>query len=235
MRGASLISPRSLTDEIAARSVELRRRIAERTDRDVRIVCVTKGHPIDVARAAFAAGFEDLGENYAQDLLRKADGWQEPRPRWHFIGRLQSNKVRSLTPVVSLWQSVDRESVATEITRRAPGARVLVQLDLAGLPDRGGCQPDDAPALVRRCTELGLDVGGLMGVGVPGPPEGSRPGFRLLGRIADDLGLPIRSMGMSADIDVAVEEGSTMVRIGSQLVGPRPDRPASNTLRRNTP
>jgi len=196
---------------------------------------VTKGHPIEVARAAFATGFEDLGENYAQDLVRKADGWQEPLPRWHFIGRLQSNKVRSLTPVVSLWQSVDRESVATEIARRAPGAGVLVQLDLAGLADRGGCRPDDAPALVRRCTELGLDVQGLMGVGVPGPPEGSRPGFRLLGRIADDLGLPIRSMGMSADLDVAVEEGSTMVRIGSQLVGPRPERPPSNTPRRNTP
>jgi uncharacterized pyridoxal phosphate-containing UPF0001 family protein len=123
--------------------------------------------------------------------------------------------------VVDLWQTVDRESLAIEVAKRAPGAAVLVQLDLAGLPGRGGCVPDEAPALVRRCAELGLQVRGLMGVGAPGPPESARPGFRLLDRMADDLGLEERSMGMSGDLDVAVEEGSTLVRVGTALVGPR--------------
>lgn len=99
---------------------------------------------------------------------------------------------------------------------------MLVQLDLAGLPGRGGCDPATAPELVRRCSELGLDVRGLMGVGVPGTPEDSRAGFRLLDTLATDLGLTERSMGMSGDLQVAVEEGSTLVRVGTALVGPRP-------------
>jgi PLP dependent protein len=209
-------------EQIAARGRDLRRRIGERTDRDVRIVCVTKGHPLEVALAARDAGFDDLGENYAQDLVAKASAWDGPDPRWHFIGRLQSNKVRSLAGLVTLWQSVDRASVAAEIARRAPGAGVLVQVDLAGLAGRGGCPPEEAAPLVGRCAELGLDVEGVMGVGVPGPAEASRPAFRSLRRLADDLGLSVVSMGMSGDLEIAVEEGSTMVRVGSSLVGPRP-------------
>jgi pyridoxal phosphate enzyme (YggS family) len=209
----------------------LRRRIAARADREVTIVCVTKAHPPEVAAAALLAGFRDLGENYAQELRAKAPDLAafateqgiEP-PQWHFIGRLQTNKVRLVADSVALWQSVDRASLAEQIARRAPGAAVLVQLDLAGLPDRGGCPPEEAPALVERCRSLGLDVRGLMGVGPPGDPELARPGFRQLVALADELGLPERSIGMSADLDVAVEEGATIVRVGSALVGPRPPR-----------
>lgn len=217
-----------LTAAIAARLAQLRRRIAELTDRDVRIVAVTKGHPAEVAAAAFEAGCVDLGESYAQELLAKrrelAEAGIELPVRWHFVGRLQSNKVRQLAGVVDLWQSVDRESLAREIARRAPGARVLVQLDLAGLPGRGGCPPEEGPALVRACRDLGLDVVGLMGVGPPGPPELSREPFARLVRLADELELPERSIGMSGDVEVAVEAGATMVRVGSALVGPRPPR-----------
>lgn len=216
-----------LVERIAVRGDELRRRIAERTDADVRIVCVTKAHPPEVAAAALAAGFTLLGENYAQELRDKAavlSGQVESAgAQWHFIGRLQTNKVRLISDVVGLWQSVDRASLAEQIARRAPeGASVLVQLDLAGLEGRGGCPPAEAPALVARCVELGLDVRGLMGVGPPGDPEDARVGFRLLASMADELGLAERSMGMSADLDVAVEEGATLVRVGSALVGPRP-------------
>jgi pyridoxal phosphate enzyme (YggS family) len=208
---------------VATRVAAVRTRIAELTDRPVRLVAVTKGHPVEVAAAALAAGCSDLGESYAQELVPKAAALAagEPAPSWHFIGRLQTNKVRAVAGIVDLWQTVDRESLAIEVAKRAPGAAVLVQLDLAGLPGRGGCAPDEAPALVRRCAELGLQVRGLMGVGVPGPPESARPGFRLLDRMADDLGLEERSMGMSGDLDVAVEEGSTLVRVGTALVGPR--------------
>lgn len=215
-----------LVEAIARRGEDVRRRIAERTDRDVRIVCVTKAHPPEVAAAALAAGFGDLGENYAQELRSKAEALAgtAPAPRWHFVGRLQSNKVRLIADHVELWHTIDRPGIVGAVAKRAPGARVLVQLDLAGLPDRGGCDPADAAGLVAAARGEGLDVVGLMGVGVPGPAELSRQGFRDLCRIADELGLPERSIGMSADLDVAVEEGATIVRVGSDLVGPRPPR-----------
>jgi hypothetical protein len=108
-----------------------------------------------------------------------------------------------------------------EIAKRAPGAAVLAQVDLAGLPGRGGCQPDEAPDLVAGLRDLGLDVRGLMAVGPPGPPEAARPGFRLVRDLADRLDLPERSIGMTADLEVAVQEGATMVRIGTALFGPR--------------
>ena len=219
-----------LVEAISRRGEAVRRRIRACTDREVTVVCVTKAHPVEVARAALAAGFTDLGENYAQELRAKAvelggAGGVGPAPlRWHFIGRLQTNKVRQIAQLVDLWHTVDRPGLAVEIAKRAPGARVLVQLDLAGLADRGGCDPAEAPALVDRCRAEGLVVEGLMGVGPPGEPELARPGFRLLDAMATDLGLRERSMGMSADLEVAVQEGATMVRVGSDLVGMRENR-----------
>ena len=224
----------ALVETIAERRAAIEARIAARTDRSVRLVCVTKGHPVEVLAAAVQAGCRELGESYAQELLAKLDAAAAAPPAggagpfedvtWHFIGRLQSNKVRQLAGTVDLWHTIDRESLAREVAKRAPGATVFVQLDLAGLPGRGGCAPAEAPALVACCTDLGLTVAGLMGVGVPGPPEDSRRPFAELVAMAEDLGLPERSIGMSGDLDVAVEEGATIVRVGSALVGPRPDR-----------
>ncbi len=233
-----------LVRQITDRAAQIQVRIANCTDRDVKILCVSKGHDLAVKAAAFAAGFADLGENYAQELLAgaavlgaeaavlgageavlgAAASGSASSPRWHFIGGLQSNKVRSLAGIVSLWQSVDRLSLAREIAARAPGAQVLVQLDLAGISGRSGVAPSQAAELVRNCLDMGLDVRGLMGVGVPGPPEESRSGFRSLSALADELALPERSMGMSNDLEVAVSEGSTMVRVGSSLLGPRISR-----------
>ena len=205
-----------------------RSRIAEVTDRPVRIVAVTKTHGWEVVDLAMRAGVEDVAENYAQELVAKARDVAAnvpgAEPRWHFIGRLQSNKVRSIAGLVSCWESIDRSSVADEVARRRPGARVMVQLDLAGLEGRGGCAPSEAPGLVGRCRTAGLDVVGLMGVGPPGEPEHSRPAFRRLVALADELGLPERSIGMSGDFVVAAEEGATSVRLGTALFGPRPVR-----------
>jgi pyridoxal phosphate enzyme (YggS family) len=232
-----------LLQQIVERAALLQARILNITDRSVKVVCVTKGHGVNVKAAAFAAGFTDLGENYAQELVAGAASLGAgaaslgagaanlpTSPRWHFIGGLQSNKVRSLAEIVSLWQSVDRLSLAQEIARRAPGAQVLVQLDLAGISGRSGIAPADAAELVRNCIDLGLDVRGLMGVGVPGPPEESRLGFRMLSNLADELELPERSIGMSNDFEVAVSEGSTMLRVGSALLGPRTS-PAAGSAR----
>ncbi|MBK9181227.1 MAG: YggS family pyridoxal phosphate enzyme [Acidimicrobiales bacterium] len=194
----------------------------------VRIVAVTKGFGVEAARVALALGLVDLGENYAQELLAKAAGLAAgvdqggPRPRWHFIGRLQGNKVKGLAPFVALWQTVDRPSLVTELARRAPGSAVLVQVNVSGEPRKGGCAPDDAPGLVAALRDQGLAVRGLMAVGRTGPPELARPGFAALAALADRLGLPERSMGMSADLEAAVCEGATIIRVGEALFGPRP-------------
>lgn len=188
----------------------------------VTIVAVTKGFGTEVAVAAAAAGLVDLGENYAQELLGKADAVDPASTRWHFIGQIQRNKVRKLAPVVSLWQTIDREEVGVEVARRQPGARVLVQVNTTAEPQKAGCAPEHTGALVSSLADTGLEVRGLMTIGPQGPGEGARPAFRMLRRLADDLGLPERSMGMSGDLEVAVAEGSTMVRVGNALFGARP-------------
>lgn len=194
----------------------------------IRLVAVTKGFDVNVVRAALDAGLVDLGENYAQDLsakvaaLNRAVDDAAPRPRWHFVGRLQRNKVRKIAPYVAAWQSVDRLELGTEIARRAAGATVLVQVALTGEPTKGGCAPAELPGLVEGLRDAGLDVRGLMTIGPQGPPESARPVFRELRALADRHGLPEVSMGMSHDLEVAVAEGATMVRLGSALFGPRP-------------
>lgn len=213
--------------EVAERLDALRQRLLGLGGDRVRVVAVTKGFDADAAVAATGAGLADLGENYAQELLSKAGVLSarhgpEFQPHWHFIGRIQRNKIRKIAGQVHLWQSVDRPEVAAEIARWAPGAKVLVQVDVAGTEGRGGCQPADTADLVDSCRQAGLEVNGLMAVGRPGPPEHARSGFRMLAAQAADLGLAELSMGMSADIEVAVEEGATMVRVGTALFGPRP-------------
>ena len=160
-----------------------------------------------------------LGENRAQELLAKAG--DVPGARWHFIGRLQTNKVRSVAEHVDLWESVDRVEVVDELAKRAAGARVLVQVNISDEPQKGGCRPEGTAALVERARAAGLEVAGLMGVAAAGPPESARPAFRRLVRLADELGLAERSIGMSGDLEVAVQEGSTMVRVGTALFGAR--------------
>lgn len=210
---------------VGARWAAIQDRLAAVGGSDVAVVAVTKGFDRRAVESARAVGLDDVGENYAQELLAKAEALRdETGLRWHAIGRLQRNKVRALAPHVFLWQTVDRLELGAEIARWAAGAKVLVQLNVSGEAAKGGCPPDEAPLLVRELGDLGLDVQGLMGVGPNGPPDAAREPFRRLVGLADDLDLPIRSIGMSADLEVAVSVGATMVRIGSGLFGPRPAR-----------
>lgn len=212
---------------VAANLAEVRRRITEAGGDEVRIVAVTKGFGPAAVEVALALGLAAVGENYAQELVAKAEALGadlDPAPRWHFLGRLQRNKVRLLAPHVEVWESVDRTALVDEIARRAPGATVYVQVDLSGEPQKGGAAPDEVPGLVDRARDVGLAVRGLMGVGPAGPAEAARPGFRSLVALADELGLPERSIGMTADLEVAVGEGATEVRVGTALFGPRPAR-----------
>lgn len=193
----------------------------------ITLLAVTKGFGPDVALAASDAGLVDLGENYAQELVAKAPvvAAAGHDVRWHFIGRLQRNKVRQLASVVDVWQTVDRLSLGVEIAKRAPGARVLVQVNVSDEPQKGGCAPGETAELVARLRDAGLDVAGLMTVGRTGPPDEARVGFATLRGLADRLDLAIRSMGMSGDLEAAVAEGATMVRVGAALFGPRPPVP----------
>ncbi|MGV3758015.1 MAG: YggS family pyridoxal phosphate-dependent enzyme [Actinomycetota bacterium] len=189
----------------------------------VRILAVSKGVEAPRLEVARATGLHDLGESYAQELVEKAEGplSEHSDLRWHFIGRLQRNKVRLVAPYVHLWQSVDRLSLAAEVARRAPGAKVLVQVNVSGAEQQGGCPPERVAATVEGCRDLGLEVLGLMAIGPQGTPEAVRAGFARVRALADQLELPERSMGMSGDLEQAVAEGSTMVRVGTSLFGPR--------------
>lgn len=215
------------------RVAEVRDRIAAAGGGDrTRLIAVTKAFGPEAPRAALAAGVTDLGENYAQELESKssviaadiAAGIVTAEPRWHFIGGLQSNKIARLAPTVALWQTIDRLSLGRKLAARVPGAEVLVQVNVSEEEQKGGVSPLEARQLVDDLRALDLDVRGLMTIGAQGPPETVRPGFRLLTQLADDLGLDERSMGMTDDLEIAVEEGSTMVRIGRALFGARPPR-----------
>jgi uncharacterized pyridoxal phosphate-containing UPF0001 family protein len=191
----------------------------------VRVVGVTKGFGPHAVRAALGAGLRDIGENYAAELVAKAKaveadaGGRSGGPVWHFLGAIQRNKVAALAEVVGVWQSVVRAVEGERIARFAPGAAVMVQVDVTGLPGRNGCRPGDVADVVGRLRSLALDVVGLMTVAAPGREAASA--FGEVARLADQLGLRERSMGMSDDLEEAVAAGSTMVRIGRALFGER--------------
>jgi pyridoxal phosphate enzyme (YggS family) len=207
---------------VAARVVEVRDRIATaaaRAGRDpgaITLVAATK--TVDVARVqqVVDAGVVDIGENRAQELVAKT---AVEGARWHFLGQLQRNKVRQLAPWVGCWQSVDRAELGAEIARRAPGARVLVEVNVGEETQKGGCAPAAVPALVDALRTDGLDVAGLMTV--PPHDDDPRRWFAQLREQAADLGLAELSMGMTDDFELAIEEGATMVRVGRALFGPR--------------
>lgn len=210
--------------QVAERLAQVRERIARAGGRDVAVMAVTKTFGIDAVEAAAAAGADSIGENYAQELVAKLTGHQG-HPPVHFIGQLQSNKVRVLAPLVQVYETVDRAPLAAEIAKRAPGAPVLVQVATTDAAGKGGCPLGEAAGLVEQCRELGLDPIGLMTVGpTEGGPEAARAGFRTVRALVDRLQLTVCSMGMSDDLEVAVQEGSTQVRVGSALFGTRAAR-----------
>ena len=210
--------------EVAEALEAVRSRIAAVGDvAAVRVVAVTKGFGPDAVIAAAAAGCSDIGENYAQELLAKC-GSGPAGTRWHFLGAPQRNKILPLAPVVHLWQAVDRAVVIDRLAAVAPGASLLVQVNVLGDPRRAGCAPQQAPALVDAARSGGLDLRGLMTVAPAGDPEGAERVFATLARLGRSLEVAELSMGMTDDYEAAVAAGSTMVRLGRALFGPRPGR-----------
>jgi PLP dependent protein len=213
-------------------------RAAERSGRPaqaVRLIAATKTVPADVLGDAVAAGLSELGENRVQEAAEKIPRVAPPPAAWHLIGHLQSNKVRRAAALFDCIQTLDSERLARALDRAReewPGSvplTVLVEVNVSGEPSKHGVARADAPALVdairAHCPRLSLV--GLMTVGpLVREPADARPAYRELVRLAELVDLPERSMGMSGDYEVAIEEGATMVRVGSALFGARPSATA---------
>jgi len=206
---------------VAERIAALRARIPA----GVTLVAVSKTHAADAIREAYAAGQRDFGENYAQEWREKAEALADLADlRWHFIGALQTNKVKYLAGRVAAIHTVDRLELAREISKRfaAKGAtaRLFLEVNTGGEATKSGCAPADAPALAEAARALpAVAIAGLMCI--PPAHDDPRPHFRALRALRDRLGLAELSMGMSADWPIAIEEGSTCVRVGTAIFGAR--------------
>jgi len=223
----------ALPERLAHVRAEIARRqaIAGRTH-PVTIVAVTKGFGLDAVEAALGAGLADVGENRVQEALEKLDTPAGRRATWHLIGHLQRNKAKLVAGRFALVHSVDSTALAEELDTRAgaQGARqrVLLQVNVAGEVQKSGCAPADAPVVARRVAALPhLALEGLMTIApFTDAADVQRRAFRGLRELRDalqeeGLWLPTLSMGMSADYGTAVEEGATVIRLGTVLFGPR--------------
>jgi PLP dependent protein len=212
---------------ISENLAKVRERIA-RAGRDpdsVAIVAVTKGFDISVCRDALAAGLRVLGENRVQEAMGKID--QLPEAEWHLIGHLQTNKARQAAGRFALIQSVDSARVAEALALAVPTQQVLVEVNVARELQKSGADPAHALEVITAVAGI-LDLKGLMAMA---PSTGDpTPAFtelrQLRDRAEDRIGneLPVLSMGMSGDFEAALAAGSTMLRLGQVLFGPRPDR-----------
>jgi PLP dependent protein len=209
-----------------------RRQAAAGWTHPVTVVAVTKGFGLDAVEAALDAGLADLGENRVQEALEKLDTPLGRRATWHFIGHLQRNKAKHVPGRFALVHSLDSLALAEELDKRAAGqsaaVRVLLQVNVAGEPQKSGCAPAEAADLARCMATLPrLRLEGLTTIApFTDDPDVQRRTFRGLRELRDEvqengLWLPTLSMGMSADYGIAVEEGATVIRLGTALFGPR--------------
>lgn len=219
---------------IEAGLLSVRERISQAASRACRavdsitLVAVSKTHPKEVIEVAYSLGHRAFGENYVQELHQK---WQTLTHleglRLHFIGHLQRNKARQVVETGALVETVDSERVARELSKRALSAGVrlpvFLQVNIGRETQKAGCSPEKVPVLVEALSGLeGLDLRGLMAIPPNADdPEETRPHFRALKGLADAQGLTEVSMGMSQDFEVAIEEGATVVRVGTAIFGPR--------------
>jgi pyridoxal phosphate enzyme (YggS family) len=226
---------------IADNLAKVRARIAaaaQRSGRDpgeVVLVVVTKQRALEEVQAAVSAGATDLGENYVQEMVQKASGLADDAVRWHAIGHLQRNKVRHIAPFVSLIHSLDSLRLAREVDSRAVACDrtqpVLLEVNVAGEGSKSGLDEEELFELAPQALSLpNLRLAGLMTMApYSDDPEDSRPYYRRLRDLREQLierGVPAEnlrqlSMGMTSDFEVAVEEGATLVRVGTAIFGPR--------------
>jgi pyridoxal phosphate enzyme (YggS family) len=211
--------------EVTAGVAQVRERIAlacrraGRAPESVKLVAVSKLQPLEKLCEAIAAGQRAFGENYAQELRDKHAAL--PEAEWHFVGALQTNKVKLVVGRAALIHTCDRLALAQEISKRAAAEqRLLLEVNVGREPQKAGVLPEDAAALLDEVRALPrIRCQGLMCI--PPADQDPRPHFRALRELAVRLQLPELSMGMSADYESAVEEGATLVRVGTALFGAR--------------
>lgn len=229
-----LRGPQNLSERIRA----VRERMAQAAGRagrnahSVTLLGVSKGQPPELVRAAADCGLADFGESYLQEALPKLDALRDLPLTWHFVGRLQTNKTRSIAESFAWVHAVDRLKIAARLSEaRSPHVaplNVCLQVNIAGEASKGGIAPAELTALAREVSRLPrLKLRGLMCI----PPEETQAAlqhgwFGELKRLfvalnAGGLGLDTLSMGMSGDFEAAIEEGATIVRVGTALFGPR--------------
>lgn len=226
--------------QVSERLADVRARIAAaaaaagRNPDGITLIGVSKRQPLDRIRDALAAGLTDFGENFVQEGIEKIQAIGPQKARWHFIGQLQSNKTRDVAKWFDWVHSIDRLKIARRLSEQrswhAEPLNVCLQIRLVDDPARGGCSPEEAPELAAGVTGLeGLRLRGLMAVPAVQPdPAAQRAAFARIRRLGNELraaGFPLDtlSMGMSGDLESAVAEGATMLRIGTAVFGPRPE------------
>ena len=216
---------------VRARIGELERRY-HRTPGSVTLLAVSKTKPPEAVRAAIAAGQQAFGENHLQDAVTKVEALAGQGVSWHFIGAVQSNKTRPIAARFDWVHGIEREKIATRLSAQRPADRgpldVCIEVNVSGEDTKSGVPPAGVEPLARMVRELpGLRLRGLMAIPRPAEDfEAQRVPFRRLREILDDLnakglGLDTLSMGMTADLEAAIAEGATMVRIGTAIFGPR--------------
>lgn len=200
---------------------------AGRDPGSVTVVAVSKTMSAEQIMAVYEQGHRDFGENRAAELASKAEDLPDDI-RWHFVGALQSRKAREVRDVTYLLHSMDRRSLATAwLKGMGPAPPCLLQVNIGEEPQKAGVTPAGAEALLTRLLELGIRPGGLMAIPpIPDSPEDSRPHFRRLAELRDQLsddfaGLDELSMGMTDDFEVAIAEGASIIRVGRAIFGPR--------------
>ena len=207
---------------ITANLVAVQRRIraAGADPARIGVVAVTKTFGLDMVRAAAAVGLTAVGENYVEELEEKRGVVGELGLRWHYLGALQSNKIARVVAVADVISGVSREKEIHKIAAVREGVTIDVQVDLTGATQRSGADATQVAHLVHVAREAGLDVRGLMTVA--SPDAALAPGqFARVSELAGELGLRGCSMGMSDDLEIAVAHGSTEIRVGRALFGPR--------------
>lgn len=226
------VSGQPAVRDMAGRVAAVRERIAVaalragRPVEDITLVAISKGHAASDVRQVFAAGVWHFGENRVQEAVEKISAAREERldAVWHLVGHLQRNKVGAALGLFDIIDSLDSLRLAEAIDAQADArVRVLLEVNVANEPTKFGTRPADVPELVERLGALRrIELVGLMTVAPPvDDPEAVRPVFRALRRLGVSLGLRELSMGMTDDFEVAIEEGSTQVRVGRAIFGPR--------------
>lgn len=209
---------------------------AGRDPTDITLVAVSKGQPLDALREAYALGIRDFGESRVQELAEKAAAMPDD-VRWHFVGALQSNKLAKVRGLAHLVHSFDRPELAEAWTRgadeAAPAPPVLLQVNIGDEPQKRGVERGQTVASVARMVDAGVRVEGLMCLPPRGPAEAVAGHLRALRELRDacqaqGLDVPELSMGMSGDLEIAVAEGATLVRVGTALFGSHEVRPLNH-------